>query len=199
LSPPRSKNLTKNLLSARPKSSTKKLLGPITSTERGGNRKGFFRKSSSFEAAKYNTSLAASLKRKQFEIIMIDSREFPAPSEPPVDGDTPAPPPSSPLALGAALLSPPPFSPPPPPPSVTVTGDGQEEKGTWGGRGAELAAAARREVESSEDTSSFCSSITADSSYKDKQFAMQPGMLSAALKKRSQWTLNRHDSSEFYT
>jgi hypothetical protein len=193
------KHLNMVMMGARPKSTKKKTLNSVgASAEAGGiksknsARRGFFRQTSSFEAAKYNPSLAANLKKNLFDIIMIDKREYPPPADAPAAGDIPLPPPLSlPVpGVGGGRV----------PPEVQAS---LEEKNTIvmpSGLGSETSPNKEyRESNGDRETSvTSMTSLSSDTSYKNRQFAMKPELLSAALKKRSQWTLNRHDSNEFY-
>mmetsp|Transcript_23263 Transcript_23263/g.39420 ORF Transcript_23263/g.39420 Transcript_23263/m.39420 type:complete len:376 (-) Transcript_23263:204-1331(-) len=215
------KHLNMVMMGGKPKNAKKKQLASSTSTEAGAEdskakssaKRGFFRQTSSFEAAKYNPSLAAGLKKNQFDVIMIDGNEFPPPADPPAAGDIPPPPPLQLPTRGAGGGRIPPLleSEPHhedvdksnPKERLSQERPTQETVQTGGARESSFQSEATEQTEretNDRDTSvtSMTSLSQLDTSYKNKQFAMKPELLSAALKKRSQWTLNRHDSNEFY-
>ena len=176
LSPQSRQNLNMVMVGGKPKPSGKKALTQTAtqlSSEQGvPSKRGFYRQASSFEAAKFNPSLAAYMKKDKFEVILIDEREYPPPSHPPpLIGVIPPPPPQ-------------PFSEDAQEKVDEIEVKDQKERDTVGAPPSERDTAA--------------SHRSTDTSYKEKQFAMKPELLSAALKKRSQWALNRRDSSEFY-
>lgn len=225
------KQLNMVMMGAKPKNAKKKQLASTANTEakvedtksKSNAKRGFFRQASSFEAAKYNPSLAAGLKKNQFDVIMIDGNEFPPPADPPPAGDIPLPPPLQLPSRGSGggrippvLESAPGLEDVEKSKSIERISQAQETKERPTLESKERSTLETKERpaqetmrasgvrESERDTNRETSvtsmtSLSLDESYKNKQFAMKPELLSAALKKRSQWTLNRHDSNEFYS
>lgn len=255
--PPTKKPVTvKNvMMGGSPKKTTKKPLTPpddVENKERTSppallqrqhssarSKRGFYRRASSLEAAKFNSSLAEAVKKQKFEYIMIDPKKYPPPQgEPPDMGEIPPPPDcaspktlspknksASPnwmedtVAVGVAKNASPEVS-----PHVRSLQQSPEATERSSGEKLSLFKNANRpdmsvlkkakanltkfEKEPEDETNRSESSSLSNSespdrergsmSYKKKQFNMRPELLNAALKKRSQWNLNRQGSNEFF-